>query len=236
MKVTIHQPEHLPWLGLFHKINLADVYVILDNVQYRKNYFQNRNKIRVPGGYCWLTVPVKNEFGKHIKDVLIDNSNKRWKKKYWGSIYFSCKKAPFFDKYSEFIKSILEQEWAYICELNIAIITKFLKFLNLNPLIVKASDLGVEGKGAELLLNICRKLEAKVYISGISGREYLNIESFKEAGIEVIFQEFRHPIYQQLYQPFIPCMSITDLLFNYGNKSIEVINGKDVPVMEQIFV
>lgn len=236
MKVTIHQPEHMPWLGFFHKINLADAYVILDNVQYRKNYFQNRNKIRTANGYCWLTVPVKNEFGKYIKDVLIDNNNRRWKKKYWDSIHFSYKNTPFFNKYSELIKSILEQEWSHISELNIAFITKFLEFLGLNHRIIKASELKIEAKGSDLLLRICKKLGAEVYISGISGREYLDIESFKEADIKVIFQEFRHPIYKQLYQPFIPCMAIIDLLFNHGDKSLEIINGKDVPVMEQVFV
>lgn len=236
MRVTIHQPEHMPWLGFFHKINMADVFVILDNVQYRKNYFQNRNKIRTAEGWSWLTVPVRYEFGQQIKEVSIDNSNRRWKKKYWDSIYFSYKKAPFFDRYSDSFKSLLEQQWLHICEFNIAIIIKLLKWLALRPCIIRASEMGIEGKGTALLLKICQGLGASAYISGISGKDYLNIKDFKEAGIEVVFQEFHHPVYKQLYEPFIPCMSIIDLLFNHGDKSPDIINGIDVPVMEEVFL
>jgi len=236
MKVTIHQPEHMPWPGFFHKINMADTYILLDNVQYRKNYFQNRNKIRTANGWNWITVPVKNEFGKEIKDIAIDNDNKRWKKKYWDSIYFSYKKTPFFLKYSEDIKPIISKEWEYISELNTALILKMLEFLKLGPRVIKASDLGVEGAGSALLLGICKKVGAKTYISGVSGREYLQLNNFKEAGINVIFQEFHHPVYGQLYKPPIPCMSIIDLLFNHGENSMGIINGVETPVMKEVFL
>jgi hypothetical protein len=236
MKVTIHQPEHMPWLGFFHKLNMADVYVVLDDVQYRKNYFQNRNKIRTANGQCWLSVPAKYKFGQHIKDVIIDNSNERWKRKYWESINLSYKKARFFNQYSEAIKSILDREWIYVSELNQRLILKCIEFLGINSVIFKSSELNVEGSGSTLILNICKKLKAEVYISGISGKDYLNILDFEEAAIDVIFQEFHHPIYNQLYKPFIPGMSVIDLLFNYGEKSLDVIKGFDVPVMEGVFL
>lgn len=239
MRVTIHQPEHMPWLGFFHKINMADVYVVLDNVQFRKRYFQNRNKIRTANGVNWLTVPVKvkDEFSQKIKDTLIDDSNRRWNKKYWDSVFFSYKKAPFFRKYSDKISSILSREWTHIVELNMSLIAAFLEILELKPEIIKASDIkGLDDKKSSLILKICQRLDAKIYISGISGREYLDTQEFKESGIRIIFQEFHHPIYHQLYKPFIPCMSVIDLLFNYGDKSLSVINGVDVAVMKKVFI
>ena len=220
MKITIHQPEHMPWLGFFHKINMADTYVILDSVQFSKNYFQNRNKIRTANGWCWLTVPVKNKSGQRINEVRIDNSNKRWKKKYWDSIFYSYKKARFFNEYSKDIKTILERDYSYISELNIELIKKILEFLNININVIKSSDLKVKGKSTELLLKICQGLGADTYVSGISGKEYLNTDSFKNNGINVVFQEFHHPIYKQLHEPFMTDMSIIDALFCRGNLDI----------------
>jgi hypothetical protein len=236
MRVTIHQPEHLPWLGLFHKINMVDVYVVLDNVQFRKNYFQNRNKIRTKMGWCWLTVPVKIKFGQLIDEVLIDNRNDRWKKKYWDTIYFSYKSQPFFNIYADTLRHIIYNDYERIEDLNFVLINTLLNFLAIKTKIVKASDLDVKGKGTSLLLDICLKTGATTYISGISGKEYLTVEDFAKSGIEVAYQEFHHPIYTQISEPFVPCMSAVDLLFQYGEKSLEIINGNGVPVMKELFL
>jgi hypothetical protein len=230
--VTIHQPEHLPWLGFFHKISQADLFVILDSVQFRKNYFQNRNKIRTANGWTWLTVPVKRNINTLIKDVEIDN-NQNWRKKCWNSIYFAYKKAPFFSEYSNILEKIYKRDWINLRELNIQLIKQFLSFLSLEPKILKSSEMDVHGKGSKLILNICKKVDADTYISGIFGKEYLKLSDFKEAGIEVIFQEFHHPIYKQLYEPFISGMSIIDLLFNHGPDSLGTIRGRGVPVMDK---
>lgn len=226
--VTIHQPEHLPWLGFFHKISQADLFVILDSVQFRKNYFQNRNKIRTVNGWAWLTVPVKRNINTLIKDVEIAN-DQNWRRKCWNSIYFTYKKAPFFGEYGSVLEKFYKQDWINLCELNIHIIEQFLKFLSLEPLILRSSEIGVHGNGSELILDICKEVDADTYISGIFGNEYLNLSDFKKAGIEVIFQEFHHPIYKQLYEPFIPSMSIIDLLFNHGPDSRDIIRGSGVP-------
>lgn len=227
--VTIHQPEHLPWLGFFHKISQVDLFVILDSVQFRKNYFQNRNKIRTINGWTWLTVPVKRNINTLIKDVEIDNSQ-NWRRKCWNSIYFAYKKAPFFSEYRNTLKKKYKREWINLCELNILLIKQFLSFLSLKPIILRSSEINVHGKGSELILNICKKVDADTYISGIFGKEYLKLSDFEEAGIEVVFQEFHHPIYKQLYEPFIPGMSIIDLLFNHGPDSLDIIMGRGASV------
>lgn len=235
MRITIHQPEYMPWLGFFHKINMADVYVVLDDVQFSKNYFQNRNKVRTPDGWTWVALPVNRNIKTLIKDVTIANDS-RWQKKWHGTIYYNYKKTPYFDCYFEGLSKIINEEWKQLSDLNIALIEFFLKALNIQKEIKFASMLNVSGEKADLIFNICKATDAKTYISGVSGKEYLDLKKFQEAGIDVEFQEFHHPIYKQLQEPFIPCMSVIDLLFNYGEKSLDVINGIGVPVMEEVFL
>lgn len=235
MHITIHQPEHMPWLGFFHKINMADIYVVLDNVQYRKNYFQNRNKVRTANGWIWITVPVSRSIETLIKDVTID-TNQRWIKKWRDTIFYNYKKSPFFEQYFDRLKILINEHWEKILDLNVALIRLLCNFLDIKTKFILASELNVCGKGSDLLLAICKKLDAERYLSGISGKEYLRVDDFAREGIKVEFQEFHHPIYNQLYEPFTPCMSIIDLLFNYGEKSLDVINGIGVPVMEEVFL
>jgi len=239
MRIIIHQPEHFPWLGFFHKIQMADTFVVLDNVQFRKNYFQNRNKIKTAVGWSWITVPVKNSFGQKISEILIDPSNEVWKKKYWNAIYLSYRKAPFFEKYAEIFKDILNKQWIYICDLNIEFIKAIFQILGLEPKIIKASDMEVQGKSSDLLLDICKQVKAQVCVfgvSGIAGQGKRAEEEFSKNGVEIICDEFYHPIYKQLSEPFIPCMSVIDLLFNHGDKTLDIINGVDVPVMKEVFL
>jgi|TARA_B100002003_G_scaffold251456_1_gene295134 hypothetical protein len=234
MIVTIHQPEHLPWLGFFNKICQADVVVLLNNVQFRKNYFQNRNKIKTADGWAWLTVPIKKEgLDTKIKDISIDNS-KPWAEKCWNSIKYSYNKAEYFTEYGGIIESFYNDKWIKLDELNTQLIRKIIELLSIKVSIQKASDLKVYGKSSDLILDICRKLDTDTYLSGISGREYLKLDKFKECGIDVVFQDFHHPVYKQLYQPFIPNMSIIDLLFNSGPESSNIVIGEnDVPTSDR---
>lgn len=237
--VSIHQPEHMPWLGFFDKVSQAELFVLLDNVQYRHKYFQNRNRIRASNGETWLNVPVltKGRREQLISEVEIDNREVRWRDKCWVSISLNYQKAPFFERYRDSFKNLYQKEWYLLSDLNEYIIRYIVRELNLNVKLLKASELPVSGSGERLLLDICQELGAKTYISGISGiagrgRE---LESeFSKEGIEVVYQEFYHPIYQQVYEPFIPCMSIIDLLFNYGDKSLDVLKGIGVERMDTL--
>lgn len=235
MAITIHQPEHLPWLGFFHKASQADSIVILDNVQFRKNYFQNRNKIRTLDGWQWITVPVSRSLETMIKDVAI-NDEPRWKEKWWNAVYLSYTRSKYFSRYEKQLREVLDSSTGNLCALNVALLKFVFKALGINAKTVFASELGAEGKAGALILDICRKIKADSYLSGISGKDYLDLEAFKGAGINVTFQEFHHPIYRQLYEPFMPCMSVIDLLFNCGPESMEIINGRGVEVMEELFL
>lgn len=239
MIVTIHQPEHLPWLGFFDKMRQAQLFVLLDNVQYRHKYFQNRNKIRSANGETWLNVPVLTRGRREqlINEVEIDNREVRWREKCWVSISLNYRKAPFFEKYCNFLKDLYEKEWHLLSDLNEYIIRYITGELNLNVKLVKASELPVSGSGERLILDICKELGAKTYISGISGiagRDREFEPEFLEEGIEVVYQQFYHPIYKQVYDPFVPCMSVIDLLFNYGDKSLDVLKGIGVERMDTL--
>jgi hypothetical protein len=240
MIVTIHQPEHLPWLGFFHKATQADTFVLLDNVQYRHKYFQNRNRIRGGQGETWLTVPVllKGQGRPLIQDVRINQSEVRWREKYWRTIFLNYHKAPHFHEHAPFFEGIFQQSWEHLAELNIALIRYLFDAFAIPANLVCASELGVNGTGPELILGVVQKLESDCYVSGVSGIAGKGIEpevEFRNRGIEVRYQQFYHPIYRQLYEPFMPCMSAIDLLFNAGPASGDVLRGIGVPRIEQVF-
>lgn len=234
MIVTIHQPEHMPWLGFFDKVSGADLFVILDNVQFRKNYFQNRNRIKTADGSSWITVPVNRSIETLINEVRIAD-DAGWKRRWWNTVYLAYKRSRYFDMYAGGLEEALAIDTGLLSELNINLIKCLLRFMGISTRVMLASELGAQGKGSDMLLDICRKVGADGYLSGVSGKEYLKMDDFSKEGIDVSFQEFHHPIYRQLHEPFMPCMSAIDLLFNYGSASLEAIKGVGVPVMEEIF-
>lgn len=237
MKISIHQPEHMPWAGFFHKVNMADVFVVLDNTQYRRRYFQNRNKIRVKEGWQWVTVPVTSgdRDATMIKDVLISDDDARWREDNIESIYHAYCKAPYFDEYWPGLKRIYSEPIRSLRDLNLALIMFFFEKLGIDKKPVLASGLDVSGRKGDLILDICLALKANTYVSGISGQDYMDMGKFADSGVSVLVQEFHHPVYRQRHEPFIPCMSVIDILFNCGDKSMDAINGKGVPVMPEVF-
>lgn len=225
MIVAIHQPNFLPWLGYFYKLAKCDVFVLLDNVQYTKNSFINRNGIKTPQGAMWLTVPVKmkGRFGQLIKDVEINNTID-WRGKHMGSLEANYKKAGFFEQIFQDLKTIYYiDDWNNLCKLNIQLLEWVLPILKWEKELVRASELGVQGESTRLLVNIVKELGGDVYLSGFGGAKYQEEELFKEAGIRLGYYEFEHPVYPQLWSDFVPNLSIIDLLFNCGPESLDVI-------------
>ncbi len=160
----------------------------------------------------------------------------RWKNKWRDSIWFTYKRARYFNEYFVQIETLLKEEPVHLSQFNISLIKLLCKLLGIRVDFILASQLDVCGKASDLILGICKKLNASTYISGVSGKEYLALPDFARGKIEVLFQEFHHPIYEQLYEPFIPCLSVIDLLFNYGDQSLSIIKGEGVPVMDTIFI
>lgn len=238
MIVTIHQPEHLPWLGFFDKARQADLLVLLDHVQFRKNYFQNRNRIRTSQGESWVTVPVltKGHAQQSLNQVRIDNAGSpRWRDKTYASIAQSYGKAPFWREHEAFFRATFSSEWEYLAELNEHFIRYLLGFLSPAVQVIRSSTLPVDGEKSELILDICRHLGASLYLSGVSGRDYLDLPAFAAAGMKVEFQVYHHPIYRQMHEPFFPCMSTIDLLFNHGPRSRDILQGIGVQTINEVF-
>lgn len=229
MILSAHQPNYLPYIGFFHKIINCDIFVIWDTVQFVKRGpfgWQHRNKIRTKNGWIWLTVPVltKGKYEQLIIDTRINN-DMPWPRKHWNSIYLNYNRAPYFNKYSDFFAGLYKKRWDRLAELSETAIYYIAKALGIKTKIIKCSSLGLNSHGTDLIINVCKKIGADTFLSGRHGRDYLDEEKFSEAGIRLIYQDFKHPGYEQVYKPFIENMSIIDLLFNAGENSLKILTG-----------
>lgn len=229
MILTAHQPVYLPWLGLFHKIAISDAYCYFDDVQYLVKDWNNRNKIKGQNGEMWLTVPVLTQGyrEKSIRKIEINNSID-WRKKHWKSIFLNYKKAPFFNKYADFFEDTYKKEWQYLTDLNEYMLKWFINELGIKVKYYKASELNFKGHKSDLVLNMCKKLKADLYIFGALGKDYAEEDDFKKKNIRIYFQEYKHPIYFQLHGAFIPNMSVIDLMFNCGPRSLNIIMQNNI--------
>ena len=215
--VSMHQPAYLPWLGYFHRVMLSDIFVFLDTVQFEKNSFTNRNKILTDNGSLWLTVPVgiKGHTKKRLSDIEI-SPDSGWKKKHIQSIRQNYAKAPYFEVFFADIEKIIANAGHSFCDFIFTMTAYFFKVMGISTPMVRSSSLPVEGVKSDLVKNICIALSADVYISGTLGKGYLDTHTFAKEQIRIIFQEYRHPVYPQLFEGFQPGMCIVDLLMNKG--------------------
>lgn len=226
MIVAIHQPQYMPWLGYLDKIDRADAFVFLDTVQFKKNEFQNRNRIKGAGGQQWLTVPVIQRHGQRINEVAINNTE-RWQKKHIMALNSCYGKAPFFSEYFGAFEKLLSGSWSGLSPLNIETVKLIVAGLNLDTIFYMASEMGELPEDRDRrLVEIVRRLGGDTYLAGAGGREYMDVAVYGEAGIEVIFQEYKHPVYPQLFGQFVPYLSAVDLLFNMGNSCLDYLRGK----------
>jgi len=217
MIVTIHQPNHLPYLGFFDKMKKADIFVIHDDAQFNKNEFQHRNRIRVEKGWQYLIVPVyKKELS--INQIKIKNHVQIGKRK-WSIAHFETirdwyKKAPYFSTYEENLRKIYEKEYEKLIDLNMNLIRFLMKAFDMDKKIVYSSSFGFKSKRTQRIIDTVRAVGGDIYLSGPGGHNYLDTSLFTD--IKVEFQDFKHPIYPQCYPGFIPEMSAIDALFNVG--------------------
>jgi hypothetical protein len=226
MIVSISQPRYFPWLGYFHRLALSDVFVYLDHVQYTPRDWENRNKVKGPHGATWLTVPVKAEYRARIPEVRIDNEQ-AWGQRHWKTLESFYRRAPYFKRYADDYREVLcGRNWETLTDLNLTITARLAGHLGLNSTqILRSSEMILNGTGSDLILEICRATGASVYLSGSQGRNYLSEASFSDAGVRLVYQEYRHPSYPQLHGPFVPFMATVDVLFNCGPRSLEIVSA-----------
>jgi hypothetical protein len=220
MIITIHQPNYLPYLGFFDKMEKADIFVIYDDAQFEKGEFQHRNRIRIYHGWKWLTVPVEKK-RLPINEIRIKNEVSTWKGVKWANAHFkdisdNYKDTTYYSVYEEEIKRIYERGYDMLVDLNMELINFFRKAFAIDVEILFSSDLGFTSKSSQRLVEIVEAFGGDVYLSGPKGRDYLDVSLFEKKGIKVEFQDFKHPVYKQRYEGFIPNMSAIDALFNVG--------------------
>ncbi|GJL65081.1 MAG: hypothetical protein NPIRA05_00520 [Nitrospirales bacterium] len=231
MRVSIHQPQFLPWLGYLDKINQADYFVILDNVQFKKNEWQNRNRIRTCKGFQWLSVPILHSFGQQICDVQINNCD-HWKRKHLGALKIHYEGTPFFSQYFSELQEIYSDEWQKLSDFNVAILLWLLGHFGIDTPMQLSSDMNLRQQPTERLIDICRTVGASTYLAGQGAHAYMDLRTFEKSGMTLEVQDYQPQVYPQRYDSFLPCLSAIDLLFNCGSDSAQYLNGSRAPKKE----
>lgn len=229
--VSGHQPVYLPWLGLFHKLMLCDAFVFMDTVQFLKNDWNNRNKIRTSDGWMWLTIPIdrRKTVGNKLNQIIIKGyevpeSRGFWQKKHWEAIERNYKKARYFNDYADDLYSFYnEQVYERLIDVCWHQFNLFNSWLGIRKKIVRMSEKVFEGQKDDLILDHARRLNGDSVVFGKHGRDYVDVQKFSKDTINVTFQEYRHPEYKQRYAGFESCLSVLDLILNHGPESLSMI-------------
>lgn len=223
--LVVLQPSYLPWLGYFDQLSKADVFVWYDDVQFDKNGWRNRNRIKDSKGALWLTVPVlqSGHAEQLICEVEIDNS-RNWRRKHLSTVTQLYAHAPFAKTVLPQLQEILDQPWARLVDLDIALIDWLAGEFGITTPKYRSSELNIDGDRNERLLNLCRHFGATQYLSGDSARAYLDVERFEKNGIKIIWHGYSHPQYAQLHGQFVSQLSALDLLLNAGPESLKILS------------
>ncbi len=226
-KVAILQSNYIPWKGVFDLINKVNKFVFLEDVQYTEQDWRNRNIIKTKQGDKWIIVPVKNsnKKGQLIKDAEIDNRS-NWQKKHYNAFQMNYGKANYFKKYKWILEDIyITKQWINLSELNMYFIKLISKELGIKTQFIKSTDLDIEGKKDDRLIDICKKLNADYYLSGPAAKNYIIPSKFQNEKIILDYIEYEYPKYNQLHKPFNHYVTILDLIFNCGPDAAYFIWG-----------
>jgi hypothetical protein len=222
MILGAHQPQYLPWLGYFDKIDRADVFVLLDNVQFKKNEWQNRNRIKGASGWQWLTVPVHHRFPQPIHEVGV--ADQKWQRKHRRTLEQCYGGTSFFQDQRWILDALYDREWDELVSLNMESVRLLTGRFGIETPVHIGSDIdGLPENPDERLIALCRRFGADTYLAGAGGQAYMDLSLWQEAGIQVVFQELHHPVYPQPYGPFLPALSAVDLLFNCGADGFNLV-------------
>ena len=213
------QPSYIPWRGYFDIIQRSDVFVFHDDIQYTKQDWRNRNRIKAAQGVTWLTIPIqKQTVSGPINEALIDNAQ-RWSGKQWRMIDAAYKKSPHFRDYRTFFEEIYNREWTHLSEMCIVLTKQICEWLNIETELMRSSDLDITGAKTDRLVQMCEQLGTRHYLSGPSAKDYIETEKFDAIGTSVEYIAYDYPEYPQLHGEFRGDLSIIDLLFNCGEES-----------------
>jgi hypothetical protein len=224
MIIAAHQPLYLPWLGFFDKMEHADLFVLVDHVQYEAQNFQNRNRVKVNNGVQWLVVPVEHHGnGEPIAEKRIAearHSRHHWQRRTWRTLVLHYGRAPWFHRYAPALEDVYTRPWQRLIDLNLHLIRLCMAWLEIERPLVMSSSLAPLGHRTEMILSICRAVGAHGYLSGCGGSSaYLDTERLRGEGLDVRWQQFHHPVYAQRYPAlgFVRGLSALDLILNCGS-------------------
>jgi len=217
-KVAILQSNYVPWKGYFDLMRAVDEFVLYDEVQYTKNDWRNRNRIKTQAGIQWLSIPVRQDWlEQKISETRI--ADPRWAVRHWRTISNNYARARYFQQYATVVEAWFRQagEFEFLSDINAFFIRSICAALSIATSVTSSREYALEGDRVARLINICRQANADVYLSGPAARGYLDEARFAEAGIGVEWMRYDgYPEYPQLFPPFEHGVSILDLLLNVG--------------------
>lgn len=230
MKIAIHQPNFIPWIGYFAKIYASDVFVFLDDVQYTKNSLINRNKIKINNSAKWLTTPVRNESNtnidtRKINEVEIDN-RQNWKKKHLMTLNQYYKKTPGYLNTMKMIEDVYSNQFKYLYELNIEMINRICSEFYIQRKMVLSSSLNINTKSTERIVDIVKNEGGDIYVSGHGAKAYQDEAMFAKNNIELYYIDVSQATYPQQGSGFIPSLSVIDYLFNVEKPNRDILSYK----------
>jgi len=229
--VAAHQPHYFPWLGYVHKMAQADLFIVMDDLQYEKDNFQNRNRIKVNNSSAWLTVPLeRGSQADLICDKRIKNdgfsAKEHWQRRTWATLQVHYGKAPHFSRYAGELEELYTRPWTRLVDVTLHILELVRGWFGISSPMLLSSSLQLEGQKTDRIIDFCRKVGADVYLSGRGGSTgYLDVDALRQSGVDVAWQSFEHPVYPQRYPAlgFMPRMCVLDMLFNCGPASRDIL-------------
>ncbi len=228
MRVAILQSCYIPWKGYFDIIGQADIFVVYDDVQYRKNHWHNRNKIRGPNGPQWLTIPVSKSLGS-FHSIDTTEIARPFAETHWKTIEQFYSRSRHFQRTSQFLAPLFERcaDMRLLSQVNFMFMEAIAGELGFTTKFVWSNSLATQGAKSDRVLSICETLGASRYLSGPAARSYLQVDKFAEVGIEVEWMDYSgYPEYPQMHDPFDHQVSIIDLLFNTGGQAAEFMKSR----------
>jgi hypothetical protein len=238
MRIGAIQPGYLPWLGFFDQIARCDLFILYDDLPYARRDWRNRNRIKTPHGPLWLTVPVVNDglSRKTIREVEI-REDARWRQRHWRILQTNYARAPHFAEHRDFLAGLYRHSWRRLVDLDVEIIGYLLAALGIKTTVVLSSAEGLEaafrrsrpgGDATDRIAFLCERLGADRFLEGARGRDFLDPARLATRGLTLEFHDYAHPRYRQLFGPFVPYLSVLDLLLNHGEQSLAILTGEQV--------
>jgi hypothetical protein len=237
MIVAAHQPHYLPWLGYLDKLAKADLFVVMDDLQYEAQNFQNRQRLKLADGTAWLTVPlVHGGHADRICDKRIDNTGgirHHWQHRTWRTLQIHYGRAPWFARYRDELRAVYSQPWHSLVELDLRMLELARSWFSIDTPILRSSSLSLTGAKTDRLIELCNRVGARAYLTGNGGSAgYLDVEKMGRAGVGVIWQHFEHPVYPQRYPGggFVSHLGFLDLALNCGPDSRDILFDRTHPL------